>query len=255
MRRAEPLLRVEGVSKVFDGLTAVNDVSLAVEAGEICGVIGPNGAGKSTLFNLVSGALPVTSGRILFDGADVTRASLHHRARLGIARTFQLAHTFDSMSVAANVLVGAEHHARLSLVECLTHLGGYRRSLAEARGQADAAMAITGIAGIAHLPGSQLTFGQQRLVATARALASRPRLLLLDEPAAGLSQADIGFLDDAVLRARDAGAGVLIVEHNMELVMRLCDRIVVMHLGEKIGDGAPSAIRQSRSVIEAYLGS
>jgi len=250
----EDLLRIERVSKRYGGLDALRDVSFDVAAGQICGIIGPNGAGKSTLFNVISGAVPPSAGRIVFAGEDVTTLPMHRRARRGIARTFQLANTFDTMSVADNVMVGAEGHASLGLLAGLTHLGGHRRDEAAARHRAGAAMELAGVSALADVPASRLTFGQQRLVVTARALAAQPRLLMLDEPAAGLSGGDIDHLCAMVLRAREAGATIVVVEHNMDVIMRLCERVVVMHLGEKIGDGTPDSVRQSEQVVEAYLG-
>jgi branched-chain amino acid transport system ATP-binding protein len=254
MPAPDAILELTAVSKVFGGLTAVNDVTLSVAAGEICGVIGPNGAGKSTLFGVIAGATPPTSGRVFFCGADVSGLPMYRRSRLGVVRTLQLADTFASLSVADNVLLGAEDHAHVGLFAALTHAGGFGADLAAARARASEALNATGIADIAHLAADRLTFGQQRLVATARALAARPRLLLLDEPAAGLSTGETETLCRAVTWARAIGITVIIVEHNMEVVMRLCDHLVVMHLGEKIGDGPPDAVRQSERVIEAYLG-
>src|SRR5579864_1851608 len=207
----EDLLRIERVSKRYGGLDALRDVSFDVAAGQICGIIGPNGAGKSTLFNVISGAVPPSAGRIVFAGEDVTTLPMHRRARRGIARTFQLANTFDTMSVADNVMVGAEGHASLGLLAGLTHLGGHRRDEAAARHRAGAAMELAGVSALADVPASRLTFGQQRLVVTARALAAQPRLLMLDEPAAGLSGGDIDHLCAMVLRAREAGATIVVV--------------------------------------------
>jgi ABC-type branched-subunit amino acid transport system ATPase component len=249
-----PLLELDGLSKSFGGLTALTDVSFQVFAGEICGVIGPNGAGKSTLFNLIAGSMPPSSGKVIFAGEDVSGISTHGRARKGIVRTFQLAHTFETMTVADNVLVGAEDHSHLRFFEAATHLGGFADRAWAARRRAQTAMATVGIESIAARMSSRLTFGQQRLVATARALAAQPKLLLLDEPAAGLSTGDIEALCAAIDRARAAGTTVLIVEHNMDVIMRLCEHIVVMHLGRKIGDGPPRSIRESEQVLEAYLG-
>jgi branched-chain amino acid transport system ATP-binding protein len=249
-----PILQLDGIAKHFGGLIALSGVSFTVAIGEICGVIGPNGAGKSKLFNVISGAVAPTAGRVLFEGENVAALPMHRRARMGIARTFQLANTFETMTVAENVLVGAEDHARLDLFAATTHCGGFRSAGARARQRAAEAMAIAGISDIAHLPASRLTFGQQRLVIAARALASRPKLLLLDEPAAGLSSGDIEFLCETVVRARAGGATVVLVEHNMDVVMRLCEHVVVMHLGEKIGDGTPAEVRRSEQVLEAYLG-
>jgi branched-chain amino acid transport system ATP-binding protein len=254
MTDAAPLLKLESISKIFGGLTALSDVSFEVARGEVCGVIGPNGAGKTTLFNMIAGSMPPSSGHVIFAGADVSTIPMHKRARKGIVRTFQLAHTFESMTVEDNVLVGAEDHAGLGLIEAVTHLGSFSAHASDARRRAAAAMDIVGIRDIAGMVASRLTFGQQRLVATARALAARPKLLLLDEPAAGLSSGDIEFLCDAVARAKADGTTVLIVEHNMDVIMRLCDHIVVMHLGQKIGDGTPQSVRESEQVLEAYLG-
>jgi branched-chain amino acid transport system ATP-binding protein len=245
------VLSLSGISKRFGGIHALTDVSLTVREGEICGVIGPNGAGKSTLFNMIAGGAPPSEGKIEFYGSDITRLAMHQRARIGIARTYQLAHTFESMSVADNVLVGAEDHKGLNVFQALTGLS----ASSAARSRAEDAMRRTGIAEIADMPAARLTFGQQRLVAFARALASRPRLLLLDEPAAGLATGDIDRLCSAVGAARDMGATVLIVEHNMEVIMRLSEHLVVMHLGRKIGDGMPEDVRASEDVVEAYLGS
>jgi branched-chain amino acid transport system ATP-binding protein len=250
----EKLLRIERVSKRYGGLDALRNVSFDVAAGEICGIIGPNGAGKSTLFDVISGAVTPSAGRIVLAGEDVTTLPMYRRARRGIARTFQLANTFDTMSVADNVMVGAEGHAPLGLLAGLTHLGGHRRHEAAARHRAATAMELASLSALADVPASRLTFGQQRLVVTARALAAQPRLLMLDEPSAGLSGGDIDHLCAMVLRAREAGATVVVVEHNMDVIMRLCERVVVMHLGEKIGDGTPDSVRQSERVVEAYLG-
>jgi branched-chain amino acid transport system ATP-binding protein len=176
---------------------------------------------------------------------------MYRRFRQGIARTYQLAHTFESMSVADNVLVGAEDHARLGFMQSVLGLGRHQQAAID---RAAAAMELAGILDIAEMPASRLTFGQQRLVAFARALASAPKLLLLDEPAAGLSTGDIDLLCGAIQRARADGATVLIVEHNMDVIMSICEHLVVMHLGRKIGDGTPSEVRESEEVAEAYLG-
>jgi len=252
---ATPLIAVSNLSKHFGGIHALTDVSLSVMPGEICGVIGPNGAGKSTLFNMIAGGAAPSAGRILFSGRDVTAMPMHQRARTGIVRTYQLAHTFESMSVADNILVGAERHSHLGILRALT-LGSFPSSVeTAARERAEAAMRLTGTLELAAMPASRLTFGQQRLVAFARALVSGPKLLLLDEPAAGLSSGDIDLLCAAVRAARNAGSTVLIVEHNMDVITELCEHLIVMHLGRKIGDGEPAAVRAEEQVLEAYLGS
>lgn len=248
----EPILELRSITKRYGGLTALKDISLSIAPGEICGVIGPNGAGKSTLFSVIAGSVMPSDGSVIYAGLNVTHVPMYRRARLGLARTFQLAHTFESMSVEDNVLVGAENHSSLNLFSAMTRL--FRRSEADARARTSGVLDLLGIADIAKFEASRLTFGQQRMVATGRALAGDPRLLLLDEPAAGLSERDIEPLAKTVRAVRAAGATILIVEHNMDVIMRLCDHIVVMHLGEKIGDGRPEEVRQSERVVEAYLG-
>lgn len=249
---AAPILELRSISMWFGGLNALKDISLTVGRGEICGLIGPNGAGKSTLFSVVAGSLLPSAGSVIYAGRDVTRLPMYRRTRMGLARTFQLAHTFGSMTVEDNILVGVEDHSHLNLFGAITHL--LQSSESGARTRTSKIMDLMGVSDIAHMEASRLTFGQQRMVATGRALAGSPKLLLLDEPAAGLSGKDIDALAGAVREVRAAGATVLIVEHNMDVIMQLCDHMVVMHLGEKIGDGRPEDIRQSERVVEAYLG-
>jgi branched-chain amino acid transport system ATP-binding protein len=249
------LLSVCNVSKSFGGLRALRDVSLEVCRGELCGIIGPNGAGKSTLFDLISGAVAPSAGGVFFCGQSINHLPMYQRARRGIVRTFQLANIFDSLTVEENIFVGAEDHNRLDLFAAATHLGNYRTSVAEARARAREIMAMIGIEALSQMPAARLTFGQQRLVSVARALSGTAKLLLLDEPAAGLAEAEIEHLRTAILRLRSMSVTVLIIEHNVNLIMQTCDRVVVMHLGEKIGDGTPQQVQQSEQVVEAYLGS
>jgi branched-chain amino acid transport system ATP-binding protein len=249
------LLSLRNVGRSFGGLAAVVDVDFDIAVGEICGLIGPNGAGKSTTFNLIAGERTPNSGRLFFAGHDITGAPSYAIARLGIARMFQAVHLFESMTVAENVLIGADPHDRLRLFSSMFHSGSHKRRERAAAEKTQNALALLGLQSVAEKPAASLPFGQQRLVAVARALASEPRLLLLDEPAAGLSATEIEALEQAVQGARAAGITVLVVEHNIAFVMGLCDHVVVMHGGRKIADGTPTEVQGSAAVQEAYLGS
>jgi branched-chain amino acid transport system ATP-binding protein len=245
------VLNVQSLSKSFGGLRAVSDVSLVLEDRRIHGLIGPNGAGKSTMFGLIAGDLRPDSGAVTFGGRDITTMPVHERARIGMARTFQIANVFESMTVWDNVLIGAERHDNLGIARSiLWHSSPAPSVAARVRETLD----LVGIAELADVPASFMTFGQQRLLAAARAMAAKPKLLLLDEPAAGLSGPEIEALTSAIRHLRSNGTTVIVVEHNMKLVMGLCEHIAVMNLGKKIAEGSPSEIKNSRAVSEAYLG-
>jgi branched-chain amino acid transport system ATP-binding protein len=229
-----PLLEVQGVTRRFGGIVAVDDVSLDVREGEIVGLIGPNGAGKTTLFNLITRLYHPDAGEIGFEGRSLLRTPAHGVVRRGIARTFQTVELFSSMTVLEHVLLG--RHARR---------GRSARELVE----------YVGLTGLAHRPARELPYGTQKRVELARALASGPRLLLLDEPAGGLNHEEVAALGVLIRRLRDDfEVTVLLVEHHMGLVMSVADRVHVLDFGRRIASGTPQEVQGDRAVIEAYLG-
>jgi branched-chain amino acid transport system ATP-binding protein len=250
-----PLLEVEAVSLMFGGLAALTEVSLTVEAGTVRAVIGPNGAGKTTLFNAISGYERPQQGTIKLGGAVVTGRPPHAVARLGLRRTFQNGGIFGEMTVLENVMVGADRGTGSSIPGVLFGLPGARRAERRAVSDSVAMLAQVGIERLAHAQARDLSFGQQRLVEITRALISRPRILLLDEPAVGLSQAERDTLATTLRRLAAEGMAVLLVEHVIDLVMAVSDRITVLNFGRVLAEGAPDEIRADQAVLEAYLGS
>jgi branched-chain amino acid transport system ATP-binding protein len=248
------LLELSGVTRRFAGLVAVDSVDMQVEAGSIHAVIGPNGAGKTTLFNLISGVIPVTAGRITLDGTDMTSLGAHRRARLGVARTFQNIRIFGDMTVLENVLTGLHTRLSATLPEIVARVGRFAREEREAVIRARAALEFVGLSALARERASSLAYGDQRRLEIARAVAPQPRLLLLDEPAAGMNPAETTALAALVRRIRQSGTTVLLVEHDMGFVMGISDRATVLNFGRRIFEGGPQETRQSPLVIEAYLG-
>jgi branched-chain amino acid transport system ATP-binding protein len=248
-----PLLRVDHLAKHFQGLRAVDDVSFEVARGELVGLIGPNGAGKSTLFNCVAGAIRRTAGEVHFDGRPIAGLDPARIARLGIARTYQNLRIFPDITVFDNVSAGAIGRHGTSLLGALVPPLGRRRDAAIAD-ETLAALERFDLLGHADAPAGNLAYGQKKHLEIARALALRPTLLLLDEPAAGLNDTETGELAARLRKLRDEGLTILLVEHDMPMVMRICDRIVVLESGRKIAEGAPAAIRADPAVRAAYLG-
>ncbi|MEO8935168.1 MAG: branched-chain amino acid ABC transporter ATP-binding protein/permease [Burkholderiaceae bacterium] len=250
--RGTPVLAVRGAVKRFGGLIAVDDVSFAVNAGEIVGLIGPNGAGKSTMFNLVTGTLPLSAGRVDFLGADITSLSQQGIARRGVARTFQHVKLRPQMTLLDNVALGAHGRTRAGMLKA-----GLRLDRREERGifaEARTQLARIGLADRGHQLAGSLPLGTQRVLEIARALAADPVLLVLDEPAAGLRHREKQELGALLRQLRDDGVTILIVEHDMDFVMKLVDRLVVMNFGTKLTEGVPSAVRANPDVQAAYLG-
>lgn len=249
------VLTVKGLSKRFGGLVAVDSLDLAVAQGEVHGLIGPNGSGKSTTLNLISGLYTPTRGQIILGDRDVTAESAARRNWLGLARTFQNTRLFKRLTVLENVMVGGTSRSRAGLVGVLLRTRAMRAEEVELRRTALETLDLVGLAGHAHrLPG-ELPYGQQRLVEVARALAGKPRLLLLDEPAAGMNPREKEELLGLVQRLnQQLGLPILLVEHDMDLVMNACHRVSVLNFGAQIAVGTPDQIREDPAVIAAYLG-
>jgi len=250
-----PILEIQDVTMAFGGLIALKSVTMDVAAGEIRGLIGPNGAGKSTLFNVLSGLNRPQRGRVLFQGDDLLALRPHQVASRGIARTFQAAHLFRGMTVLENVMAGLHDRARGGVLSAALSLPAMRRAEDEARVRAFEALRFIEMDHVRDRLATELSYGQQRLVEIARALVREPTLLLLDEPAAGLSVARITGVDELLRRIRnEKGITIVLVEHVIRLVMGISDQVTVLNYGEKIAEGPPERIREDRAVIEAYLG-
>jgi branched-chain amino acid transport system ATP-binding protein len=243
------LLRVNDLSKEFDGLKALDQVTFEVETGEILGIIGPNGAGKTTLFNLISGIYPATAGEVVFQGRTILRLKPHQISRLGIGRTFQIVRPFQNLDIETNILVAYGHRFYPGFWNC-ARLFRQADVLEEVR----ILIERTGLQPYIKQLAKNLPLGIKKRVEIARALALRPRLLLLDEPSGGLRFEEAVQLMDLIRTVRDQGISVLLIEHNMQVVMDLCSRIVVLDHGFKIAEGSPEEIRSNPQVIEAYLG-
>jgi len=248
------ILKVENVTKAFGGLIALDDVSLEAVEHRITALIGPNGAGKTTLFNIVAGTFAATRGTVRLAGQVLNGIPAHERVRMGIARTFQNVLLFDDMSVIENVMVGRHPRSRANLAAAALRLPWARREEESIFLEAMKYLNLVGLGLAAQQPASALPFGQQRLVAIARALASEPRLLMLDEPAAGLNLMEKRDLVALILRIKASGITVLLVEHDVNLVMQLADWVIVLDHGRKLAEGTAEQVRRDARVITAYLG-
>jgi branched-chain amino acid transport system ATP-binding protein len=248
------ILEVKDLSKNFGGLAAINRLNFNIFDAEILGLIGPNGAGKTTLFNLVSGFLPPSAGKIIFRGQDITGLKAHEIAPLGISRTFQATTLFMKISVLDNVLTGYHMSYQTGIWRRLLRLPSALREEDRLRQNSLAILEFMGLASLKGELAANLSHGYQRILGVCMALATNPKLLLLDEPLTGMNAVEIQNMLGLIRQIRDRGITIVVVEHDMKAVMNLCDRIVVLNYGQKIAEGLPDEIRKNQDVIEAYLG-
>jgi branched-chain amino acid transport system ATP-binding protein len=248
------MLEVRGISKQFGGLMALNQVGFTVGEGELVGLVGPNGAGKSTLFNIIAGAFPPTGGQVLLAGRDVTALKSHQLARLGVARTFQQVTLFRELDVLRNVRQGLHRHAAPHTVSGILGTPGYREEERQLEQRALAMLDLLGLTAHRDDVAGDLPLGIQKLLTVAVALATEPRLLLLDEPTAGLSHEEATRIMNLVSTTMRKRCTIVLVEHNMRIVAGYCDRAIVLHFGQKIYDGAPEGLTREQRVVDAYLG-
>lgn len=248
------MLRLNAITKLFGGLTALEDVSFSVAEGSITGVIGPNGAGKTTLFNIVTGLYTQTSGEVYLDGKNISFLETESLAGFGLVRTFQNVELFGQMTVLENVMVGLHTKSKSGIFSCAFKLPGHLKEEKHIREKSMEWLAFTGMADLADMKACNLPFGKGRLLEISRALAAGPRVVLMDEPAAGLNSRETAELALLIRRIRESGITVVLVEHDMDLVMDICDSIVVLNLGKKLAEGTPREIQENPQVISAYLG-
>lgn len=248
------MLEVRGLHKQFGGVTAVNALDFDIAEGELLGLIGPNGAGKTTVFNLVTGFLRPTRGRVVFNGRDLIGMSAHAVAKAGVARTFQMSNVFRALSVLDNVVAGAHLAADISFWESLLQTPSGRRKSARVLALAEDILEFVGMGDLKDTPAAALPHGHKRILGIAIALAAQPRLLLLDEPLSGMNAGEVDTAIALIDKIWQSGATILLIEHNMRAAMALCQRVIVLEMGARIAEGTPAEIKANDRVIESYLG-
>ena len=251
---SQVILEATGLKKAFGGLMALSDLTFQVREGQIKAIIGPNGAGKTTLFNVITGMYPSTDGQITFDGKAIAGLKPHEIAAMGISRTFQTVELFKNMTVLENIMVGRHIRTRSGMLRVGLRLWGVRSEEEEIHRKAMERLAFVGLKRKAAESADSLPLGGQKLLETARALATEPHLVLLDEPASGLNRVETETMAQIIYRIRDEGTTVLLVEHDMSLVMKISDEILVLNYGQKIAEGSPEQVKNDQRVIDAYLG-